>query len=235
MNKRNEDGEDVLYNYPPFQIMAKPASVDYVAQINKGFVHSEQFEDIVRILDSANEGDTFTLNLTTPGGSLQSVIPLLNAMDNTAAHVHVHIESDVASAGTLIIMKAHSVSINDFVEVMCHQVSFGAGGPGWNVECRVNHVQKASKKLCRELYKHFLTDDEIERMLTGTEYFMDKEEFLERYQKRSAAITGELEAMIIEHQKQQLEAEEQAVEKPPRKRKPLAIGNKDVDNSEGTS
>lgn len=229
MNKRNDHNEDGLYDYPPFQILAKPTTVDYVAQINKPFVHSEQFDDIVRVLDNANEGDTFTLNLTTTGGALQSVIPLLNSIENTQAHVHVHVESDVASAGTLIIMKAHSVSINDYVEIMCHQVSFGAAGPGWNVECRVNHTQKASKSLCREMYKHFLKDEEIERMLTGTEYYMGKEEFLERYSKRSELLTAEIEEMIAE-----IQAAEKAQEEAPApsKRKKRVIPYKAVDTAQ---
>lgn len=198
MNKRNNDGDDNVVSYPMFTLMAKPTNVEYMANINKEFVHSEQFDEIVHAMEGASEGDSFTINLTTPGGALQAVIPLLNAMEDTLAHVHVHIASDVASAGTLLLMKADSVSINDYAEVMLHQVSFGAGGPGHNVEQRVTHTLKSSKALCRELYKHFLTPAEIEAMLTGTDWYFGKEEFITRYNKRAQLLGEEIEAKIAE-------------------------------------
>lgn len=226
-NKRNEDGEDDVSVFPRFELLAKPRNVEYIARINKGFVHSEQFDEIVYALDNASEGDEFTLNLTTPGGSLQSVIPLLNSINNTAAHVHVHAESDVASAGTFILMCAHSVSMNDYVEVMFHNVSFGAGGAGYKVERQVEHVLKSSKRILRDMYRHFLTEDEINRLLTGTDFYMDREEFLERYQNRAQLMEAEIEGLIAE-----LEAEKEKAAKKPRKRKPLTISNKDVDTTE---
>jgi len=220
MNKRNkdEDNEDLIPKWPAFELLAKPSSVDYIANINKEFAHSEQFDDIVYSMENANEGDTFFIRLTTPGGALQAVIPLLNAMNNTLADVHVHVDSDVASAGTLILMCADSVSLNDYVEVMMHQVSFGAYGNGHKVEQQVNHTMKSSKKLCRTMYKHFLTPAELEAMLTGTEWYFDKEEFIERYNNRSVKLMEEIETQIAE-----MEAAANAPVKKPRKKFPKAV------------
>lgn len=214
MNKLNHNEEDNTSQYPPFELLAKPTNVEYIANINKEFVHSEQFDDIVYAMENANEGDSFFIRLTTPGGALQAVIPLLNAMNNTAASVHVHVDSDVASAGTLILMCADSVSLNEYVEVMMHQVSFGAGGAGHNVEQRVVHTLKASKKLCRDLYRHFLTPTELEQMLTGTDWYFSKDEFIERYNNRSVLLLEEIENKIAE-----MQAEETKAVKKPRKTK----------------
>ena len=176
----------------PFMLTAKPAGIEYRVDIDETFVHPRQFQYIVHAMENATEYDSFQLNLTTVGGALHAVLPLLGAMANTHAHVHVNACSDVASAGTFLLMRADSISINDYVTIMCHNVSFGSGGSGWNVEKHVEHTLKSSKRLLRDMYNHFMTPEEIERLLTGTDFYMDKEEFVERYERRSELLAADL-------------------------------------------
>lgn len=177
----------------PFMLTAKPAGIEYRVDIDEAFVHPRQFAYIVNAMEHATEYDSFQLNLTTVGGALHAVLPLLGAMSNTHAHVHVNACSDVASAGTFLLMRADSVSINEYVTIMCHNVSFGSGGSGHNVEKHVEHTLKSSKKLLRDMYRHFLTENELDKMLTGTDYYMDKDEFILRYEARSELLASELD------------------------------------------
>ncbi len=217
-NNHNEDQEDDT----PFLLSAKPLGIEYSVFINEAFSHPKQFEYIVQAMDNSSPEDVFSISLTTPGGALHAVLPLLGAIKNTSSYVHVHACSDVASAGTLLLMAADSVSLNDYVEIMFHQVRFGAVGEGWNVERQVEHTLKASKKLMRDSYKHFLSNDEIEKMLTGTPFYMDKDEFIERYQKRAQLLSEEaIEQRACE------ECENVEVTKKPRK--PRAKKTKDAD------
>lgn len=200
MNKRNNNEDNDYESVEPFMLIAKPLGIEYTVNINEAFSHTKQFEYIVHALDNANEADQFTFNLATPGGSIQAVLPLLGSMNDTQAHVHIHACSDVASAGTLLLMKADSVSVNDDVEIMFHQVRFGVYGEGWNVERQVEHVLKSSKKLLRKYYKYFLTEAEISQMLTGTPFYMDKTEFIDRYQKRAELMNDEIDEAIAAHE-----------------------------------
>lgn len=194
-NKPTNSYDDGICDIEPFMLTAKPAGIEYRVDIDETFVHPRQFQYIVNAMENANEYDSFQLNLTTPGGALHAVLPLLGAMENTHAHVHVNACSDVASAGTFLLMRADSVSINDYVTIMCHNVSFGSGGPGHSVEKHVEHTLKSSKRLLRDMYRHFMTEDEVERMLTGTDFYMDKEEFVKRYENRSELLAAEIDAV----------------------------------------
>jgi ATP-dependent protease ClpP protease subunit len=167
-----------------FTVTGSPQNMNYKVTINDDFDHASQFEEIVEVLDSAQEGDSLYISLATDGGSLSSILPLLGAIDSTEAHVHIHCASDVASAGTMLLMKAHSISINDYVTVMFHEVSFGSQGNGSRVAVHVGHVLKSSERLVREMYKHFFNKEELDKMLSGFEFYMDKEEFLKRYVTR---------------------------------------------------
>lgn len=184
MKKMNSD----LLQFPKepkvFEITSHPVAFSHQVTINEDFESPSQFESIVEILDAAGSNDGVFIRLSTNGGAIHSVLPLLGAMENTEAHVHVHLESDVASAGTFIAMKADSVSINKHVSVMFHQVKFGSVGQGNHVHDHVKHVMKSSRKLCEDMYQDFLSPDEIEQMLSGTEIYMDEDEFMTRIEKR---------------------------------------------------
>jgi ATP-dependent protease ClpP protease subunit len=185
--------DDCASSIEPFMLTAKPAGIEYRVDIDETFVHPRQFAYIVNAMEHATEYDSFQLNLTTCGGALHAVLPLLGAMQDTHAHVHVNACSDVASAGTFLLMRADSISMNEYSTIMCHNVSFGSGGSGWNVEKHVEHTLKSSKRLLRDMYKHFFSTEEIERMLTGTDFYMSKDEFVERYEKRSELLAADRE------------------------------------------
>ncbi len=140
------------------------------------------------VLENANEGDNVRISLTTEGGALHSVLPLLGAMEMTQAHVHVHCCSDVASAGTFLLMRAHSISMNDYVTILFHEVSYGVHGQGSRITDHVKHTTKSSEKLLRDMYQHFFSEEEFEKLFSGKEYIMDKDEFIERYEKRMEAL-----------------------------------------------
>lgn len=187
----------------PFEVMASPIATSYVVNIDEEFEHPSQFADIVHVLENASVGDHMRINLTTPGGALFSILPLLGAMQTTNCHVHVHLASDTASAGTFLPMRADTVSINDYVTVMCHNVTFGSYGTGNTVASHVAHTLNSSEKLLRDMYKHFFSEEELSKMLSGSDFYMDKDEFLIRYEDKILAEEAEMDAFMAEQDKEE--------------------------------
>jgi len=183
---RNSEILELLNKVEPFEVIASPIATHYIATINDAFEDSRQFEDLVRVLENARQGDFVEIRLTTPGGTLESVLPLLAAMDATHAQVVVHAISDVSSAGTLVLLAADDAYINPYITIMFHQPRFGTAGPSSSVEALVNHTMKSSKALLQDYYKDFFSTEEIEQMLAGRDFYMDKDEFDERYEYRIA-------------------------------------------------
>ena len=222
MNKTN-NAKHPFANFDqvvPFAVQSAPQNMSYKVDVDDDFEHPKQFSEIVDVLESASEGDHMCISLTTSGGALHSILPLLGAMENTACHVHVHACSDVASAGTFLLMKAHSISINDYVTVMCHNVSFGSAGSGHTVATHVSHTLKSSEKIMRDMYYLFFNEDEMQKMLTGTDFYMDKEEFLKRYESRMEQQQAILDKVQEEIDKRALAVEQ---DKPKRNKKPLTL------------
>jgi ATP-dependent protease ClpP protease subunit len=169
----------------PFIVRGAARGIRYTVNIDETFVDTKQFDDVVAVLEEATEDDEVVLNLSTPGGAVHAVLPLLGAIAQTRCHVHGHAASDVASAGTFILLTCDSISTNAYVSIMCHQVQFGSGGPGNNVVNHVKHTMELSNRLTCDIYKDFFTESEIERMLSGTDFYMDDVEFMERCKTRN--------------------------------------------------
>lgn len=180
----NNDLLDMLTRTEPFEVIGTSINTCYSVIVDEEFDSVRQFENIVRVLDGAQEGDLVEIKLSTNGGALHAILPLLAAMENTRAGVAVHAISDVASAGTLILLQADDVYVNPYATIFFHQVQFGSQGQGSSVEAHVTHTMKSSKALLHDMYKDFFTEAEIEAMLSGKDFYMGKEEFDERYATR---------------------------------------------------
>jgi ATP-dependent protease ClpP protease subunit len=168
----------------PFEVTAAPINQFYRAKIDKEFREVEQFAYLVDVLDNAQEGDIVHIKLSTVGGALHAIIPLISSMKNTAAYIHMHVESDTASAGTLLMMLAHSLYVNEYATIMFHNVQYGAYGHGGNVEAQVKHSTATNKKIIRDMYTDYLTEEEIKRLEDGLELYLTPEECMERFQLR---------------------------------------------------
>lgn len=202
----------------PFQVFSAPISTSYKVIIDDEFREVYQFTELVDALDSATDKDCFLIKLSTVGGALHACIPLIAALKNTEAYVHVHVESDCASAGTFIMMLADSCFVNEYASVMFHNVQFGAVGHGGNVAAHVDHTTKMSQQLVRDMYSNFLTEDEITQLLHGMEIYFDADECHKRFQDREEILQAQydsLEEAIVEQEAQSL------IETKP-KRKPKA-------------
>lgn len=169
----------------PFIINSTPIAHSHTINIDEEFTHVSQFAELVDILEQASENDIVQIRLTSPGGNVASVLPLLSALDSTEAFVHVHVDSDIASAATFLVMKAHMVTMNKHISMMIHTASWGYGGHSGNMEASTNHYVKNVKGLARDVYQDFLTEQEFDRVFDGLELWFTPEQVYERLKARA--------------------------------------------------
>lgn len=176
-----------IFNTRPqaFPITSVPTNQCYTATIDEEFTHVSQFAPLVEILEQAVEGDVVQIRLTSPGGCVSSTKPLLSALDQTEAFVHVHVDADVASAGTFLIMKADLVTFSRYSSIMIHTASWGYGSHSGNMESSTAHYLHTVKALARDLYEDFLTEEEFEKMFNGLDLFFTPEQVHERLEARN--------------------------------------------------
>ncbi len=142
------------------------------------------FLDLINTLKTAEEHDTIFIYLNTPGGSLQTTVQIISAMRQCAATVVTCLEGEVCSAGTLIFLAGNKHIVNPNCTFMIHNYSQWIGGKGNEISLRVKYSEQYFKKLAVDLYKGFLSEDEIQSMIDGKDYWMDSEEVIARLNAR---------------------------------------------------
>lgn len=203
----------------PFEVKAIPLNQCYQCTIDDDFTDVRQFSQLVDYLNNANQGDIAHIKLSTNGGALHSIIPLIEAMRNTEAHIAMHVESDTASAGTILMMLADEVYINPYTTVMIHTASYGFYSHSGNMDAHVQHNTKHIEGLVNDIYSEFLTPSEILRVLDGKEFYLSAEDCMARLNARDEVRGARMEELIAERAAQKLADMSKPATKKPRAKK----------------
>lgn len=153
--------------------------------------HYEQLET----LKHASQGETFIATFSSnPGGSYAGILAWKNALENTDAHTIAILEGDLASAGTIIPLFFDQIHVTPYTTFMCHSANFGIGrNTALNVEANALFHAKQIKRFIRDAYANFLTEEEILKILDGSELYLDEFDIQERLQRREELMAAEAE------------------------------------------
>ena len=88
------------------------------------------------------------------------------------------------SAATMIFMCADHFEVTPHSVFMFHNYSGGAIGKGGEMIDQLQHERKWSERLMKEIYKDFMSADEIKSMLDNKDIWMDGEEVVKRINAR---------------------------------------------------
>ena len=161
----------------------------------------DDYFDLIDALNYASHDDEFIIRIHSSGGLIGTADVIINAIQNTQARVHGHIESLCGSAATIIFLNCHSYSISPRSEFFVHTASSGTIGKEHENYASIMFDRKRVHKMVRDAYEGLLTDQEIENVLKGQDYYFDADELGERLEN------------FTEFQKKRFEAELEALQK----------------------
>lgn len=144
-------------------------------------------EDYVEWFDAirhANETDAIKIYINSCGGDLFTAIQFLRVLSDTSATVIASVEGACMSAATMIFLSSDHFEVTPHSIFMFHNYSGGAFGKGGEMIDQLQHERKWSERLMREIYKDFMTNEEIKAMLENKDIWMDGEEVVKRLQTR---------------------------------------------------
>lgn len=147
-----------------------------------------QWFDTIR---HAGETDVVKIYLNSGGGDVFTAIQFMRVLQETSANVVMSVEGICASAATMIMLCGESFEISDHSMFMFHNYSGGTFGKGGEMLDQLQHERKWSERLLREVYKDFLSEDEITAVLNNKDIWMDGQEVSERLKARQAKIEAE--------------------------------------------
>ena len=182
-----------VFNRPTGQIL------DFY--LNSTIGSPEDYAEWNQILRSSGEQDVVYLHINCYGGQALTAVQLMRAISESRATVVASVEGACMSAATFLFLMADVCEISDHSIFMFHNFSGGTIGKGNEMMAQVHHNDKWARELMGRIYKDFFTDDEIESILEGKDYWLSPDEVTERLTQRNNKLEKQAKAAVIEAKK----------------------------------
>lgn len=204
--------------------MSKPSLSPYSVAIGQPTVQNEyhfnlmghigepeNYTDLLNTLRSANSGDKVFIHINSPGGWVSTAVQIVNTMKNSEATVYGIVESEAASAATIIFLACDVWMVEDDTICMFHQYTGGGWNEGHKLKAQIAAMDNWISELNRKYYKDFLTDEELDDMMQGKDFWFTAEQMRERLERLVEIRTKAMEEMELERNKQTLEDAKKAI------------------------
>ena len=184
---RNMDLIDLLKkNKSTDGIFTKPVATLHEFYITGAIEEADNYIEWFDMIRHAGEHDAVKIYINSYGGDLFTAIQFLRVLTESAATKIISVEGACMSAATMIFMCADSFEVTPHSVFMFHNYSGGTIGKGGEMIDQLLHERKWSEKLMNDIYKDFLTEDEIKSMLDNKDIWMDGEEVVKRINAKNA-------------------------------------------------
>lgn len=178
MSEHNEYESVFQESCPVFQSSYTKHIYDII--LDENIREPSYYRQALQTFKQANEGDLIRITLNNGGGRIDTALMFLHGIEETQAEVLAILEGDTHSASSMIALSCHGVEVKPFASMMVHHASFGTYNTVQNVMDHVNFTSKQTEALIRKVYKHFLTEIEIEEVIRNREIWLTHEEIGER-------------------------------------------------------
>lgn len=136
---------------------------------------------------NAGPNDEVVIYINSPGGQVDTAIQFLRVMQDTQATITCSVEGSCMSAATFILLAADSYEITPHSMFMFHNYSSGVFGKGGEMYDQLQFERQWSKGLLADVYKGFLTEDEMTQILDNKDIWLTAAQVGERLEKLAKA------------------------------------------------
>lgn len=151
----------------------------------------EDYIELCHALRSSAPADEFFIRFNSGGGQVRSGNQILNAIHECPAITIGFIEHDCGSMCTFLFLACDTWGVSKYAEFFSHTVSGGNFGKESETFEASQFLRRQTHKRVREEYQNFLTPDEIDSLLKGSDYYFNADEILERLEVFSIAREAE--------------------------------------------
>jgi ATP-dependent protease ClpP protease subunit len=175
----------------------------------------EDYIDFLRELNSAKEIDTVRIHINCYGGDVNVALNIYDALKYTKAQVEVWVEGMAASAASMIMLAAHSWQIFPHSKVMIHAWTAFQYGKWNELQEQFKFDKEVWENQFKEIYKNFLTDEEITECLRGKDFWFSSDDTIARLNKFQADEVAKQDAVqeIIKKYEKLINDEIKVIEK----------------------
>lgn len=153
---------------------------DHRIRLTGPVVDTTDYREELNLLETMSEHDQATIVINTEGGSLQTTLEFVSAIEGCQGLVKGYLAGEAHSAGSVIFLKCHTFELSRYAQMMIHAPSGGFLGKFSDTFRELDHFRKWVEFFYRDIYTGFLTEEEIVSVLNGSDIWLDAEQIHER-------------------------------------------------------
>ncbi len=180
--RQEELQEQQSQNYSSF---SRPIAWQHSFYVS-GFIDDAcNYNDWFEIIRNAGPDDIIRMNINSIGGSYSTALQFRRVMAESMATIECSIEGSCHSAASVIYLSGDSFIVAEGSSMLIHDYSSVVGGKGSEMIRQIQHDKISIDTVFKEVYKGFLTDQEIQNVISGQDLWCDDSAIVERTQKMS--------------------------------------------------
>ena len=144
---------------------------------------NNNYMQLLQVLNDLTSNDEITIHIASPGGSIDTALQIVNAMKLSDGTVNTRAEGLCASAATFIWLAGQNVYTSPYSTFLFHTCSYCTWGKFNEVKEYSKFFESWFEQIIREIYKGFLTEEEITQMNGGKDFWFNADEAIERLKK----------------------------------------------------
>lgn len=148
---------------------------------------ADEYIEWFDIIRHAGPTDVVRIIINSYGGDLFTAIQFLRVLTESEATVVVSVEGACMSAATMIFLAADQFEVSEHSAIMIHTYSGGMIGKGNEMHAQAIFERGWSIDLIKQVYTDFLTEAEIEHVISGGDIWIDAKDCMTRLERLAAA------------------------------------------------
>lgn len=179
-----------------------PIVSEYRYYLDESVSSPQDYHELFELLNVASENDCVRIIISNFGGSLVTCLAIVNAIRSSKAMTVGVLASVAYSAGGVIWLACEGQEVQQHVGFMGHDGQGSSFGSLYQQKQSIEHEMVMLRSLYEDIYKHFLTPEEIEVLLKNGDLWLNEQEIVTRLGKRQELYEAEDAANLAEQQKQ---------------------------------
>lgn len=153
--------------------------------IDEGIKEASYYRYVSQAINELTEDDTLQFFINSPGGTFSGLSTILSSMDYSGCNTVAIIQGDCSSAASMLALSCHEVQVSPIASMLVHFVSYGSAGAASHIKAHVDHTQKVTESVFRNIYEGFLTEEEIVSCIEqDRQIWLDSEQIIQRLENR---------------------------------------------------
>ena len=141
------------------------------------------YNSYFEVLNKAREEDDVVFYFNSYGGDCATLNLFINALRRCKSKNVTAIINYAASAAAILALYCDNIILNTNSTLMLHDFSTFVIGKSQEIESDFMHVKDNMHKLLKFICQKVLSDEEIEQMFNGKDFYFNEKEVMERLKR----------------------------------------------------